>query len=925
MRGRLVTGRDAATVRAGPAVDPERGLSTAEAAARLAAEGPNVLAAALPASRFRLLAAQFGSPVVLVLLGAAVVSGLLGESLEALAIGAIVVLNGLVGFLQEARAASAIEALRRTSMPRARVIRDGRSALIPAAEVVRGDLLLVEAGDVVAADARLVEATTLEVNEALLTGESLPVAKRAGPRLPGATLGEGAGVDLDAERAEWIFAGTAITRGQGRAIVTAAGMATELGRIARLLETAGRETTPLQRRLEGVSKQLIMLCGGIVAVVFALGLLRGEPLLGMLLAALSLAVAAIPEGLPAVVTLTLAVGVQRMARRHALVRHLPAVETLGSAQVICSDKTGTLTVGELTVRRLWALGAAWRVTGEGYATEGTVVPDGPGGQDGSSASPSSVPAQGVMRRLLQVAVACNDAELTVVGGRPSVVGDPTEGALLVAAAKVGLGRAEVERAAPRVFLLPFEAERKRMTVVRRVNGSLVAYVKGAPDVLLERCSRVATPQGDVPLDEACRRLVLDATADFAGEALRVLALAERRLPQGLEGAAAVPVAPEEVEHDLTFLGLAGLEDPPRPEAAEAVRRCQAAGIRVVMITGDHPGTGAAVARRLGILAPGDEVLTGRDLDRMDDEALLATARTTPVYARVAPGHKLRIVRAFKRLGLVVAMTGDGVNDAPALREASVGIAMGRTGSEVTRQAADMVITDDNFASIVNAVEEGRRIFDNIQKTLLYLLAGNTGEILVMLVAALIGWPVPLLPVQILWVNFVTDGPPALGLATERVDPEALRRPPRPPGAEFADPPFLRRLVLAGTLIGLASLAGFWFGYRPAGDAVAGRSLAFAVLVASHVTWVFAVRSSTRTFWEAGPFTNLRLLAIVAVTFAVQIAIQSSPAPARVFGAAPLSPSGWAVAAGLGLLPVTAVELAKLVRRQLRVAGAGRAG
>jgi Ca2+-transporting ATPase len=662
-----------------------------------------------------------------------------------------------------------------------------------------------------------------------------------------------------------------------------------------------------------VSKRLIVAVVGIVALVFALGLARGEAVLEMLLAALALAVAAIPTGLPTVVTLALAVGVQRMARRHALVRRMAAVETLGSAQVICSDKTGTLTMGELTVRRLWMPDAAFRVTGEGYAPEGRVVPEGP-------AAPGGDP-EGAVRRLLYAAVACNDAELTTEHGRAAVIGDPTEGALLVAAAKAGIHRAEVERAHPRAFALPFDSGRKRMTVARVGNGGSTAFVKGAPDVVLDLCTRAATGSGDVPLDEAVRRRILEATGAFAGQALRVLALAERRLPDHL---AAGGQPPGDVERDLTFLGLAALHDPPRPEARDAVRRCQAAGIRVVMITGDHPATGAAVARELGILRAGNangvsangacEVVNGPDLDRMDDEALLGAVRTAAVYARVTPEHKLRIVRAFRRAGLVVAMTGDGVNDAPAVKEASVGVAMGRSGTEVTRQAADIVVTDDNFASIVNAVEEGRRIFDNLQKTLLYLLAGNTGEILIMLVAGLAGWPLPLLPAQILWINFVTDHPPGLSLATEPVDPEALSRPPRPPGAEFADRRFLRRLVLAGSLIAAVSLAGFWHGYRVDHDVAAGRSLAFAVLAASHTTWAFAARSWTRTFWEAGPLTNLRLLAVVVATLAVQVAIQTTPALAWVFGTVPLTAGDWALAVGLGLLPVLVVEITKLAGR-----------
>ena len=807
------------------------GLSAAEAARRLAAEGPNRLEEVPPPSLAALFARQFRGLVIWVLLGAAAVSLALRDWPEAIAIVGIVLLNAVVGVSQERRAESALAALRTMTAPRARVVRDGHSVMVPSETIVRGDLLVVEAGDVVAADAEVVESADLHVNEAIVTGESLPVRRREGDRL---------------------LAGTAVTRGQGRAVVTATGMATEMGRIARMIETAGQDATPLQRRLDAVSRHLVLLAGGIVAVVFVLGVLRGVPLVEMVLAALSLAVAAIPEGLPAVVTLALAVGVQRMARRRALVRRLPAVETLGSAQLVATDKTGTLTVGRLEVRRTW-------------------TPDGDA------------------RRLLHAAAACNDAELN----GDVAVGDPTETALLVAAAALGIDRRDIEAAEPRVGEVPFDSSRKRMAVGRRTGGAVTAYVKGAPEVILPRCT-------GAPADAA-------ATVDaFARDALRVLAVAVRDLPGGVW-------RPEEADRDLTLVGLVGLADAPRPEAADAVARCRAAGVRVVMITGDHPATAAAVAREVGILEEGDEVLTGADLDRLDEAGLDRAIGRAAVFARVLPEHKLRIVRAVKRAGLVVAMTGDGVNDAPAVREASVGIAMG-SGTEVTKQAADIVVTDDNFASIVNAIEEGRRIFDNIKKTLLYLLAGNAGEILVMLLAALVGLPLPLLPVQILWVNLVTDGLPALALATERVEPEALTRPPRRLDDGFADARFVRRLVLAGAAIGLVSLLGFWLGYRSSGDADEGRSLAFAVLVVSHVIWALAARSWTRVALGPALFTNARLLAVVVGTLVLQVLVESVPAVAAFLGVDALDLDDWLLAGGLGLVPAVAVDLSKGIER-----------
>jgi Ca2+-transporting ATPase len=842
------------------------------------AEGPNLLREAAPVTRVAVLARQFQGLIPWVLIGAVGISLAVGDRLEALAIAAIVVLNTAAGYLQEWRAEASLQALRTLTAPTARVERDGRAVVIPAARVAPGDVLRIEAGDVVAADARLLEGAGVQANESILTGESLPVSKQAAPdAAPGAAACEAP------DRGSMLYAGTAVTRGQGRALVTAVGMQTELGRIAGLMESAGGEKTPLQRRLDRVARRLVLLCAGIVAVLFALGVARGEPIVAMLVSALSLAVAAIPEGLPTVVTLALAIGVQRMAERHALVRRLAAVETLGAAQVICSDKTGTLTRGILAVRRRWLPAG-----------------DTPLGRE----------------RMLFAAAGCCDAVIEDTPHGRTISGDPTEGAILLDAAEAGITREAIESEMPRLQVHPFDPERKRMSIVRRTPEGPVSFVKGAPESVLPRCSRIANDGAGAPLDEPGRHRVVEATQAMADAALRVLAVAIRSLPQADGGVDAHADRLGDAEENLTLLGLVGLADAPRPEARGAVARCAAAGIRVVMITGDHPQTAAAVAREIGIVngaggAPG-AVLDGAALDRLDDAALQTAVARTAVYARVTPAHKLRIVRAFRRAGSIVAMTGDGVNDAPAVREASVGIAMGRSGTEVTRQAADIVITDDNFATIVNAVEEGRRIFDNIQRTLLYLLAGNSGEILVMLAAIILGWPVPLLPVHILWVNFVTDGFPALALATEKVDPEALRRPPRPADAEFADPLFLRTLVLAGTLIGSVALAGFWIGSGGGADTEGGRSLAFGVLVMSHLTWAFAARSRERTFFSLGVTSNLRLLVVVAATLALQIGLLSVPQAARLFGLPAFAAHDWLQAAALSLVPVTVIELTKLI-------------
>ena len=874
--------------------DLARGLTVDEAHARLGREGANELRKGQAASPWAIFAGQFQSLVIWVLIGAAVVSAVLGELADGVAIVAIVILNAIIGFAQEYRAERAVAALARLAAPRARVVRDGRAAILPAAEIVRGDLLLLDAGDLVAADARLVEAAVLRASEAPLTGESEPVEKHARVCAPGTPL---------ADRRNMVFLGTSVASGSGRAVVAATGMATEVGHIATLLETASSGETPLQRKLDQVARRLLWACSGIVAIVFLLGTLRGIALGELFLGAVSLAVAAIPEGLPAVVTIALALGVSRMVRRNALVRRLPSVETLGAAEVICTDKTGTLTVGEMTARKLVTSDGIFTVSGEGYATDGAIF------AHGGEADPA---ADAVLHDLLRTAAGCNDAEITRQDGRPVVVGDPTEGALLVVAGKGGVTRDTIEAAMPRLGAIPFDSDRKRMTVIRRRDGQLWALVKGAPEVVLERCATILTAQGREVLTEIKRARMLEASALMANDALRVLAFAERALDAFC--AEGQPRA-EDVERDLTFLGLVGLQDPPRAEAREAVQKCKRAGIRTVMITGDHPDTARAIARELGMLERGDEVIVGRELDSLSDSGLVERVQRAAVYARVTAEHKLRIVRAWKARGAVVAMTGDGVNDAPALREASIGIAMGISGTEVTKEAADIVITDDNFASIVAAVEEGRGIYDNIRKTLAYLLAGNAGELAVMLMAVLIGWPLPLLPIQLLWINLVTDGLPALALATDPIDPGVLSRPPRRPDAQLMDRAFLGRLAVTGVLTATAALVAFGYEFRIDRNTVDARNAAFSVLVIAELFRSFGARSDTRTVWEVGLVSNMRLFAIVMASFALQLVIHHTPVFERLFGTEPISMLqclAWIV---LGSLPLIALEGLKLARRR----------
>jgi Ca2+-transporting ATPase len=868
--------------------DVRHGLTTQAAAQRLQQCGPNALRKDQAVSPLALLAGQFGNLVIWVLIGAAVVSIALGEVVDGSAILAIVVLNAVMGFFQEYRAERAVAALARLTAPRARVVRDGHTHVISATEVVRGDLLLLDAGDLVAADARLVEASTLRTNEAPLTGESQPVEKQAGVCQPATPL---------AERHNMVFLGTSIVGGSGRALVVATGMDTEVGHIATLLATARSEATPLQRRLDQVARRLLWACLGIVALVFALGLLRTVAPFELFLSAVSLAVAAIPEGLPAVVTIALALGVQRMARRHALVRRLPAVETLGCAQVICSDKTGTLTVGTMTARKIVTSEQMVSVSGEGYSTAGVFIAD---------SVERTVAEAPLLDDLLRAAAACNDAEFRMQHAQPTAIGDPTEIALLVVAAKGGITRDAIEEEMPRLATLPFDAERKRMTVIRQRGGRAWAFVKGAPEVIMERCASMRTATGVKALTDSDRARLLQASALMAHEALRVLALAERPLD--------VMAAPEVIEQELTFLGLVGLQDPPRAEAFEAVQRCKRAGIRTVMITGDHPDTAGAIARELGILESGETVVVGRELDRLDDQELTQRVPGIVVYARVTAEHKLRIVRAWKAQGAVVAMTGDGVNDAPALKEASIGVAMGVTGTEVTKEAAAIIITDDNFASIVAAVEEGRGIYDNIAKTLAYLLSGNVGELAVMFVAALVGWPLPLLPIHLLWINLVTDGLPALALATDPIDPGVLTRPPRRPDVQLLDGHFVQRILFVGGLTAGVALSAFAYEWYSAHNLAHARDAAFSVLVMAELFRAFGARSATQTVWQVGFCSNLQLVVIVLASFVLQLALHHLAPLQVLFGTAPRSPVHYVAWLMLGSVPLLALELRKVLRR-----------
>lgn len=861
------------------------GLDAEEAVQRQRHEGFNELPEAPPASPLKLFLSQFTSVIVWVLIGAAVLSGLLDDWLDAAAIMAIVFLNGVLGFIQEFRAERSLAALRRMSVAMAHVIRQGGLESIPARELVPGDLVVLEAGDRISADARLIYTAGFQTQEASLTGESTPVQKDAHVVLP-------PDVPL-ADRTNMAFMGTIAVSGKSRALVVTTGLNTELGRIAGMIQratAAEKVETPLQRRLEQFGYTLLWLALAVVAIVFGLGYWRGEPLLEMFLTSVSLAVAAVPEGLPAVVTITLALGVTRMAKRHALIRKLPAVETLGSATVICTDKTGTLTKNEMTVTKVCVGDEAFEVTGEG--------------------APLPSRASGI-EQLLTAAVLCNGATLHEENGVRHVIGDPTEGALLVLAEKFGMTKQALEREAPFESEIPFDAERKMMTMIRRTRAGSMAYVKGAPDVLLSRCTHRLGLDGHVePLSDRRRQEILETNGTLARQALRVLAVAHRLLEMPRDGSQTATV-----EQELIFLGLVAMKDPLRQEAVDAVRLCREAGITTAMITGDHKDTAVAIARELGLYQGDSSALSAHDLDKLTDEQLVQRVESVLVYARVSAEHKLRIVQAWKRRGAIVAMTGDGVNDAPAIKAADIGVAMGIAGTDVTKEAADMVVTDDNFASIAAAVEEGRAVFDNIRKTVHFLLSCNFSEVLVMLFSTLLGLPLPLLPIQILWMNLVTDGIPALALAVDPKAPDLMKRRPRRPDARLLDGKRLVAVGVEGLMLSVIALGAFMFSLYGWHQTVEqARTVAFTVMVVAQLVHAFNCRSERLSLFQVGLGTNRSLLWAVSLSLVMQLAVLTVPAASLIFKVAPLPLEDWELMAVMVLLPLIIVEAAKWIKR-----------
>ncbi len=876
------------------ATDLERGLATEEAARRLERYGANELEPKRATPPWKLLLSQFNDFMIWVLLAAVIVSALEQQVLEAIAITAILLLNGVLGFVQEYRAERSLEALKELAAPTATVIRDGSEREVPARDLVPGDIVVLEAGDRIPADGRLIETAALQVDESSLTGESRPAAKRADAHCEErCALGD---------RPTVVFASTTVAVGRGRFVVTETGQATQVGRIAELLAAQGDELTPLQQELKGVGRRIAVLVLAVAAVVFAVGAWQAYHAAGetslfaalsheafraritvVLLVAISLAVAAIPEGLPAIVTVALSLGVRRMAEKNAIIRKLHAVETLGSTTFICSDKTGTITRNEMTVRELLVGLDPIEVLSDYAVQPADRTPD-PADQE----------------LLLEIAASCNDAHFTANG---ELVGDPTETALIMAADRIATTR----RRPRRIGEVPFDSERKRMTTVHLVDGERMAYVKGGADVVLALCTRARIRGVVEPMSDELRRAVLEHNASLAERGYRTLAIAYRSLTDE------TAVTAEALERDLTYVGIVGLVDPPRPEVAEAIATCRRAGIHVAMVTGDHALTAKAIAAEVGLLDDGDAaVLTGTELSSMTDEELTEAVVHTRVYARVDPEHKLRIVEALKRDGHVVAMTGDGVNDAPALKRADIGVAMGRVGTDVSREAADMVLADDNFATIVTAVREGRTVYDNLKKFILYLLSCNVSEVLIIFITTFFAERPALLPLQILWINLVTDGFPALALGVDPPSPRVMERPPRSVEESVLAPRRQAQVLWQGAMITLAGLIMYAWAdlFMPGHSFERARTMLFTAMVLAQLVHAFSFRSETRSILSLYTLRNRWLDTAVVGSFALQLLVIYAPPLQRVFSTHALSLSDWGAVVAAALVPTALIDVGK---------------
>ncbi|MFG6497408.1 calcium-translocating P-type ATPase, SERCA-type [Fictibacillus sp. UD] len=871
----------------------EEGLTKSEQERRLKLDGPNQLEEGKKQSAILMFLAQFKDFMVLVLLAATLLSGFLGEYLDAIAIILIVVMNGILGFIQERKAEKSLASLKELSAPTAQVLREGKWVSIAAKDVVTGDVIKVRSGDRVGADIRLLKTSGLQIEESALTGESVPAQKHN-------NLISADDLNLG-DQENMAFMGTMVTRGTGQGIVVATGMKTEMGKIAHLIQTAENIATPLQMKLEQLGKILIALALLLTVLVVLAGVMQGHDLYSMILAGVSLAVAAIPEGLPAIVTIALALGVQKMIRKRAIVRKLPSVETLGCATVICSDKTGTLTQNKMTVTRVWSQGTQWTVSEEGFEVVGANIQE-------------SNKREDKLTEVLAYAALCNNASIEEVKkGSLLEIGDPTETALLVSAHKAGITKESLSEQFTHQHEFPFDSTRKMMSVVvQDTDGNQMLVVKGAPDVLLEKSDYIVWDDKKQLMKQAHKERIKEAIYALGSQALRTIAVAIRPLKEGEYYSQA-----SFAERNLTFIGLQGMMDPPRPEVEESIRDCQTAGIKTVMITGDHVVTAASIAKKLNMLPDGGRVMEGAELAQLSDEELDKVSEDVYVYARVSPEHKLKIVKSLQRKGHVVAMTGDGVNDAPAIKSANIGIAMGITGTDVAKEASSLVLGDDNFATIRSAIEEGRNIYENIRKFIRYLLASNVGEILVMLFAMIMGLPLPLVPIQILWVNLVTDGLPAMALGVDQAEEDVMRRKPRQAKEGVFSRGLGWKIVSRGFLIGAATILAFWVTLKENPDQlIVAQSVAFATLVMAQLIHVFDCRSE-RSVFHRNPFQNGYLVLAVISSILLLLVVMYVEPLQDIFHTVPLSVRQWLLVMGMASIPTFALAGFQLFKREAR--------
>ena len=875
----------------------DSGLSSEDVENRLKKYGPNELKEEEKRSLLSKILAQFNDFLVIILIVASIISFAVGEKADSIVILAIVVINAFLGLYQEGKAEKSLEALKKMAAPNAKVIRNGATTIVPADTLVPGDIVLLESGDIIPADLRLIESSNLKIEEASLTGESVPVEKNGLTTFDKeASLGD---------RINMAYMSTIVTYGRGRGIVVETGHGTEIGKIATMIQTFEDESTPLQKKLDQLGKYLGIACIIVCALVFGIGILQGRDILEMFMVAISLAVAAIPEGLPAIVTIVLALGMNRMVKRNAIVKKLLAVETLGCTTVICSDKTGTLTQNEMTVVKAYTNGKIIDITGTGYEPKGEFLLD----------ESSIDPKENVnLNTLISIGILCNDATLEETSESYRIIGDPTEGSLITLAGKGGLYKNEINNKYPRIEEIPFDSDRKMMTTFHKdfFPDKLVSFTKGAPDIVINKCENIYLNGEIVPFTDELKKEVLDINSRFSRKALRVLAFAFRKydnLPN--------EITSDVVENNMIFAGLVGMIDPPREEAKKAIKHCKEAGIKTVMITGDYKETAFAIAKELGMVEHEDEAIMGKELDNVSDEDLKELVKQKRVYARVSPEHKVRIISALKANGEIAAMTGDGVNDALALKRADIGVAMGITGTDVAKNTAEVILTDDNFASIVAAVEEGRIIYSNIKKFVFFLLSCNIGEILIVFLSILFNLPVPLIPIQLLWLNLVTDSFPALALGVEKGDPEIMKIPPRNSNEPILDKGMVRAIIFQSIAIAAGSLLAYIWGLKTYGmdNLIIARTMTFATLITAELLRAFSSRSERHTIFEIGVFSNKKLTYATLFSLILLIVVIYLPILQPIFDTYPLGFMDWLIVLLLSFLPLLVGEVYKIFTRK----------